>query len=107
MKSLQTTKISEVAESLLEAGYRNLPEQASVLGLPRSTTWTILQAKHKNYGLSAAVIKQMLAQPELPSLVRAKICEYIREKRAGVYGDNPQRLRRFSTALLSDEEHMI
>jgi len=107
MKSLQATKISEVAEALLESGYQRLPEQASVLGLPRSTAWTILRAQHKNYGLSAAVIKQMLAQPQLPCSVRAKICEYIKEKQAGVYGDNPQRLRRFSAALLSDEEAMM
>jgi hypothetical protein len=33
-----------------------------VLGLSRSTTWTILHGRHKNYGLSASVIKRMLAQ---------------------------------------------
>jgi len=107
MKSLQAAKINEVAEALVRTGYVHLPEQASALGLPRSTTWTIVQAKHKNYGLSAAVIKQMLAQPQLPRLVRAKICEYVNEKCAGMYGDNPERLRRFSAALSSDQRTMI
>jgi predicted DNA-binding transcriptional regulator AlpA len=107
MKSLQAAKISEVAQALINTGYVHLPEQASVLGLPRSTTWTILNAKHKNYGLSAAVIKRMLAQPHLPRLVRSKICEYVNEKCAGRYGDNPQRMRRFSSALSSDQQIIV
>src|SRR5262249_1726558 len=66
-----------------------LDDQASALGLPRSTTWTILHTKHKNSGLAASVIKQILAQPRLPSLVRRKVLEYVEQKSAGAYGHNP------------------
>jgi hypothetical protein len=47
---LQAKKISEIAEALIAADYRSLDDQASALGLPRSTTWTILHAKYKNSG---------------------------------------------------------
>jgi hypothetical protein len=96
---LQSKKITEVAEALVAAGYVCLDEQARALGLPRSTTWTILNGKHKNTGLSASVIKQILAQPQLPNLVRRKVVEYVEEKSSGVYGHNPQRARRFSSGL--------
>ncbi len=105
MKSLQCAKIGELREALITTGYLHLAEQANALGLPRSTTWTILHAKHKNYGLSPAVIKQMLAQPQLPRLVRARLFEYVGEKCAGMYGDNRRVLRRFSSALLANDRH--
>ncbi len=99
MKAHQSAKISELGEALASTGHSHLDDQARVLGLPRSTTWTILHGTHKNYGLSAAVIAQMLAQPQLPPLVRTKIIEYVDEKCAGMYGDKPTALRRFSVAL--------
>ncbi len=99
MKAHQAAKISELGEALICAGHLHLDDQANVLGLSRSTTWTILHANHKNYGLSAAVINQMLAQPQLPSLVRMKIIEYITEKCAGIYGHNPMAISRFVTGL--------
>jgi hypothetical protein len=70
-----------------------------VLGLPRSTTWTILKGNHKNSGLSAATINRILATPQLPPIVRAKIHEYIEEKIAGLYGDSKTQLRRFFATL--------
>ncbi len=99
MKGHQAAKISELGEALICTGHVHLDDQASVLGLCRSTTWTILHGTHKNYGLSAAVINQMLAQPQLPSPVRMKIFEYVAEKCAGMYGHNAAALRRFSAAL--------
>ena len=96
---LQTAKIRQIAEALLAAGYLNLDEQAGVLGLSRSTTWTIIHAKHKNYGLSVAVIERMLAQPRLPPAARTKILEYVADKSAGIYGHNPYRARRFLEVL--------
>ena len=60
--------------------------QTKALGVPRSTAWTILQARHKNYGLSEKLIKRMLASQHLPPLVRSKIIEYREEKTAGLYG---------------------
>ncbi len=99
MKAHQAAKISELGEALACTGHLHLDDQARVLGLPRSTTWTILHSTHKNYGLSAAVINQMLAQPQLPPLVRMKIVEYVDEKCAGMYGHNAMALRHFSAAL--------
>jgi hypothetical protein len=64
-----------------------------VLGLSRTTTWTILTGKHKGYGLSVDTLNRMLSARRLPPIVRAKINEYIREKAAGLYGDSAKRIR--------------
>jgi hypothetical protein len=95
MKDRQASKIKELADALVAAGFISLDDQATALGLSRSTTWTILKAKHKNYGLSAALIKRMLDKQDLHSQIRAKIIEYVREKAAGSYGHNHIQLRRF------------
>src|SRR5215468_1574522 len=98
-RELHAAKIRQIAEALGEGGYLSLDAQAGVLGLSRSTMWTIIQAKHKNYGLSGAVIKRMLAQPRLPPAARAKILEYVADKSAGIYGHNPGRARHFLEVL--------
>jgi len=100
-KERQSAKIAELGETLVATGYLQLDKQATVLGLSRSTTWTITRAQHKSTGLSAAVIKQMLAQPQLPPVLRAKIAEYIDQKCAGVYGHNPAQMRRFVAQIRS------
>ena len=81
--------------ALVAAGFVSLDEQADALGLSRSTTWTIIKGKHKNYGISSALIKRILDKRDLHLQVRIKIVEYIREKAAGSYGHNPAQLRRF------------
>ena len=97
-RELESLKIRELREALVTAGYRHLTAQARALGLSRSTTWSILHANHKN-GVSGAVIKRMLDQPELPSLVRAEILEYVDEKSAGTYRHSEPQLRRFAASL--------
>jgi hypothetical protein len=94
-RARQTVKIKELAETLEAAGFVSLDEKAHALGLSRSTTWTILKAKHKNYGISAAVLNRVLRKPHLNSRVRAKIMEYVQEKAAGSYGHNDTQLHRF------------
>ena len=79
----------------MSAGFWSLDQQSKVLGLPRRT--------HKKSGLSAAVIKRILSTPELPSAVKERLIEYVREKAAGLYGHNPQQLRRFTAVLISAE----
>jgi predicted DNA-binding transcriptional regulator AlpA len=96
---LQAAKILELGEALIAAGHLRLDDQATLLGLSRSTTWTIVRAKHKATGLSASVIKRMLAQPRLPAMVRIKIFEYVDQKSAGMYGHNATQVRRFVEAL--------
>ncbi len=95
VKERQARKIRELAETLVSVGFNSLDAQAHALGLSRSTTWTILKARHKNYGLSAALIRRVLANPDLDPRVRAKIIEYVREKARGSFGHNGTQLRRF------------
>ena len=98
-KQRQCSKIKELSDALVAAGFLSLDEQATALGLSRSTTWTILRAKHKNYGLSGALINRILKRPRLDGRVRAKVIEYIEEKASGFYGHNKTQLRRFSERL--------
>ena len=85
-KAQQSLKIQEIGQALIAAGFDTLDKQATALEVPRSTAWTILKARHKNYGLSAKLINRMLASQHLPPLVRSKIIEYREEKTAGLYG---------------------
>lgn len=98
-RARQVAKIQEIRQTLRSLGYRGLDKEAAVLGLPRSTVWTILKANHKASGLSAATINRILAAPALPAPVRIVILEYVKEKSAGLYGDNQAQLRRFSARL--------
>jgi hypothetical protein len=98
-KERQRLKIKQIGAALYEAGHVSLSEQARVLGLCRGTTWTILRVKHKNTGLSAALINRMLEAPELPPSVRTKILEYVEEKACGHYGHAHSRRRSFMNRL--------
>ena len=99
IKDRQASKIRELAAELVAAGFVSLDEQADALGLSRSTTWTILKAKHKNYGLSAALINRVLRNPNLDGRIRAKLIEYVQEKTAGSYGHSHIQRRRFVRRL--------
>jgi hypothetical protein len=92
LKARQTAKIGEIRGALVADGVFGLDKQAAVLGLSRSTTWTIVKSTHKSSGLSAAVLARMLASPHLSRPVRAIINEYIHEKGAGLYGHS-QRMK--------------
>ena len=85
-KARQSAKIRELKEALVKVGICTLDEQATSLGLNRSTTWTILKGQYKGSGLSAKVINRILAAPQLPRPVRTTIHEYVEEKLAGLYG---------------------
>ena len=65
MKARQADKMREIGEALVTAGYDNLDDQATALGLSRSTTWTIIRGTHKSSGLSAAILNRMLSAPDL------------------------------------------
>jgi len=84
---------------LAECGFVALDEQADVLGLSRSTAWTILRGKHKTSGLSAMTINRMLATGRLPPMVRLKLLEYIAEKMSGAYGGQKHHLRAFASRI--------
>jgi hypothetical protein len=102
MRKRQSRKIKELRGALATAGFFTLDEQAKAVGLSRSTTWSILKGDHKSSGLSATIINRMLATAQLPSLVRAKIVEYVAEKAAGLYGHSKTQRRRFSARLSAE-----
>jgi hypothetical protein len=102
MKARQTSKLRQLADALIAAGFVSLGEQAKVLGLSRSTTWTVLGANHKGSGLSAAIANRILAAPRLPPLVRSALVEYVAEKAAGLYGGSVAQRRRFAERLSID-----
>jgi predicted DNA-binding transcriptional regulator AlpA len=99
MKERQCRKIRELRDALVTEGFLTLDQQAKVLGLSRSTTWTVLRGNHKGSGLSAAIINRMLAAPQLPARVRNQILGYVEEKAAGLYGHGKAQRRRFSAQL--------
>jgi len=100
MRERQSAKIRELRPALVTSGIFTLDEQAEVLGLCRSTAWTVLNGQNKTGGLSAPTINRILAAPRLPAFVRAKILEYVEEKAAGRYGHGKGARRKF-IALLS------
>ena len=97
MKARQLAKLRELKEALGTAGIHTLDEQAKAFGLNRITTWVFLRGNHKNF--SAATINRILAAPQLPPLVRAKILEYVGEKTAGTFGHSGNLRRKFITSL--------
>jgi hypothetical protein len=101
LKLLQSAKLREITAALEADGFIGLDAQATALGLSRSTAWTILRGSHKSSGLSARTLNRMLAAPLLGERARAKILEYIAEKRAGHYGTSKLGLRRFDQRLES------
>ena len=94
----QRLKIEEIGTTLAECGFVALDEQAYVLGLSRSTAWTVLRGMHKTSGLSATTINRMLASGRLPRRVRLKVLEYIAEKMSGAYGGH-KHLKAFASRI--------
>ena len=104
MKARQVAKMREIHEALLAEGCISLDHQAAVLGLSRSTTWTIINGNHKCSGLSVTILSRVLSAPHLPQTVRKKVLEYIKEKCAGYYGGSEQRLREFANRVKVHED---
>jgi hypothetical protein len=99
MKAQQSAKIRELGEALVAAGFLTLDDQAKALGLPRSTTWTILKGNHKGSGLSASIINRILGARQLPAVVEDKVLEYVEDKATGCYGHSRLLRRKFVTRL--------
>jgi hypothetical protein len=72
--------IQHIREALIACGYVRLDKQAKALGIHRSTAWTIVRTKHKLGRLSTKTINRVLANPELPSSVRAIVQQYMAER---------------------------
>jgi hypothetical protein len=102
VKAKQAAKIREIFSGLAAAGVVTLDEQAKILGLCRSTMWSLLRANHKASGLSSTVINRMWSAPHVPPQVRAKIREYVEAKAAGLYGHDQKQRARFVQRLTID-----
>jgi hypothetical protein len=100
LKARQTAKIREIREALIAEQILGLDDQAQALGLHRSTAWTVLKGNHKSSGLSPTIVNRMLLASRLPSLARAKILEYVKERKAGHYGHSNLAIRKFTSSLL-------
>ena len=104
LKAMQSAKIREIRQALVRAGFETLEGQAKCLGLTRSTACAVLKGNHKGSGLSATLIKRMLASPELPPSAKKVILEYAENKCAGAYGHHQHRLRLFRSQLQDSPE---
>src|SRR5262245_65868741 len=102
MRAAQSRKICELRDALSAAGLHTITEQSVALGICRSTAWTIGKANHKGSGLSAAIINQMLAAPQLPLSVREKILEYVDNKAGGRYGHSEKQCRKVISRITTD-----
>ena len=98
-KARQARKIKDLKTALIGARLITLDEQARALGLCRSTAWAILA--HKTSGLSATIVSRMLSAPELPSVVRRTLLEYVQEKINGAYGHSIKQSQKFSSRLFA------
>ena len=99
LKARQASKIAEIRQTLVAAGYDTTTKQAAVLGLSRSTAWSVLRGKHKSSGLTTSVINRILRSQHLPPTARRIIDEYVQEKLLGAYGHSTARLRQFRAQL--------
>ena len=103
-KALQSSKIRELRQALVASGFSTLSHQAMALGLSRSAAWAVLKGNHKGSGLSATIIKRMLASPQIPTTAKKLLLEYIEQKCAGAYGHSNERVREFRTQIASATE---
>jgi hypothetical protein len=99
LKARQASKIAEIRQALVAAGYDTITKQAVVLGLSRSSAWAVLRGAHKSSGLSTSVINRVLRSQELPPNARRIVEEYVQEKLLGAYGHSEKRLVQFRTQL--------
>ena len=93
-KRRQASKLAEIREALVAAGFDTAPKQAIVLGVRRPTAWALFN-RDKRAGPSAKIIKRILSSPNLPAAVRRRVEEYIEDKIDGVYGHGEARRRWF------------
>ena len=98
-RTRQASRIRDLRQALIEAGHKSLDQQATALGLCRSTTWTVLRGDHKCSGLGAALVARMWVTRELPPTARTILANYIIEKSQGAYGHKDDQRERFIAQL--------
>jgi hypothetical protein len=93
-----TSKLAEIRDALISAGFDTTAKQAAVLGLSRSTACVFLYRDNR-VGPSAKVVKCILSSKKIPPSVRKKIEEYVKEKSLGLYGHGTDPNRSFRLAF--------
>ena len=99
-KARQASKLAEIRDALVVAGFDTTAKQATVFGLGRSTAWSVLNSDRRA-GPSANVIRRILSSPSLPPAARRKVEEFVEEKIAGLYGHSEGRVRWFGDQFAS------
>ena len=64
MRAGQANKIRELRQALIDAGFVSLDQQATALGLPRSTTWAVLKGQSQMFGSSRRADRPYVARPQ-------------------------------------------
>src|SRR3974390_1097446 len=93
-KEKQASKLAEIRETLVAAGYDTTAKQAAILGIGRSTAWVLLN-RDKRARPSAKVIKRILSSPQVPARARRKVEQYVEQKARGLYGHCESATRTF------------
>lgn len=76
MAGCDRNALAEITRALVRCGHTTLDDQARVLGLPRSTAWTVITCKHKLGRLRLKTTMKILANPRLPPEVRTLVEAY-------------------------------
>ena len=93
-KARLASKLAEIREALISAGYNSPAKQGAVLGLSRSTAWALLNCDTRA-GPTATVIKCILSSQKIPPEARRKVEEYVVQKINGLYGHKEERTQAF------------
>jgi len=99
-KYRQASKLAEIREALVAAGFDSAGKQAIALGVSRPTAWALLN-RDKRAGPSSIIIRRILSSPNLPPMARRKVEEYVEDKIAGLYGHTESRRRWFRDQFAS------
>ena len=105
-KRRQVSKLAEIHEALIAAGFDSAAKQAAALNVSRATAWALLN-RAKRAGPSAHSIKRILSSPNLPPTVRRKVEEYVEEKISGLYGHSQKSMRSFRAHFLSHAQSQM
>jgi hypothetical protein len=76
MANSERNALAEIRKALVESGHTSLDDQARVLGLARTTAWTVITCQHKLGRLQLNTTMKILANPHLPPAVRAAVETY-------------------------------
>ena len=101
----QASKLAEIREALIAAGYNSAAKQADVLGPRRSTAWALLN-RDTRAGPTATVIKRILSSRNIPPEVRRKIKSMSSRRSAACTGITSGRCGHFAISSVTGLPHL-